>query len=87
MSTPQSAGSSSAYHMDLNRRGRVVIVKLAGSVNMDVCDEVRDRLIEIVDEEPTENLILDLSELKFICSVGLGGISQPTSVAGTTTAA
>jgi anti-sigma B factor antagonist len=62
------------YQIEVDRRGLIAVVKLAGSVNMDVCDQVRDRLIEIVDDHPTTRLVLDLSGLDFICSVGLGGI-------------
>jgi len=74
MSTSQSPMPPPPYQIEVDRRGLIAVVKLAGSVNMDVCDQVRDRLIEIVDDHPTTRLVLDLSGLDFICSVGLGGI-------------
>ena len=74
MSSHPSNRPSETYQLEVDRSGPVVVVKLTGSVNMDVCDDVRDRLIKLVDEQPTTHLVLDLQELEFICSVGLGGI-------------
>jgi len=49
--------------IDVERRGEAVICKLAGSATMDVCHLLNDRL-----------LVLDLGDLEFICSLGLGGL-------------
>lgn len=49
------------------------VVKLIGSANMEVAASLRDRLIALL-EQRCAPLVLDLSELRFITSVGLGGI-------------
>jgi len=62
------------YRMELRHYGSISVVKLIGSINIEVCDEMRSCLLQLVDEQPAPWLILDLSELDFICSVGLGAI-------------
>ena len=69
-STPSPAD---LLRVDVERHGNATIVKLTGSANMEASTDLRDRLIELVDEH-ISRLILDLSDLAFICSVGLGGI-------------
>ena len=59
--------------VDIERRGPVSIVKLAGSATMDVSTNLREQLIGLVDEQAA-TLVLDLAELDFINSVGLGAI-------------
>lgn len=49
------------------------VVRLAGSATMDVAGELRERLIELISAS-SPRLVLDLSGLEFISSVGLGGI-------------
>lgn len=57
----------------VQRRGAATVVKLAGSANMVVSSALRDQLVGLVDEH-TSQLVLDLTELEFINSVGLGAI-------------
>ncbi|HUU84046.1 MAG TPA: STAS domain-containing protein [Phycisphaerae bacterium] len=59
--------------IDVERRGEAVICKLAGSATMDVCHLLNDRLADTVRGEP-RLLVLDLGDLEFICSLGLGGL-------------
>ncbi|GMV97660.1 MAG: STAS domain-containing protein [Phycisphaerae bacterium] len=59
--------------MNVEHRGPVAVVKLAGSAHMDVTSKLRDQLVGIVDEK-TSDLVLDLADLDFINSVGLGAI-------------
>ena len=54
-------------------RPDATVVRLTGSANMDVSAGLRDQLISLVDTH-RKQLILDLSGLNFISSVGLGGI-------------
>lgn len=49
------------------------IVKLTGSAGMEVAGKLRDQLLSLINAE-TRRLIVDMSELEFINSVGLGGI-------------
>ena len=65
--------SSEPLRVEISPHGSATVVKLIGSANMDVSAGLRDRLIALV-EKQSEPLILDLSELRFISSVGLGGI-------------
>ncbi len=53
--------------------GATKIVRVAGSASMDSGNELRDRLVSMI-EADTRHLILDLADLEFINSVGLGGI-------------
>lgn len=62
-----------ALRIDIQHRGDVAIVKLSGSANMDVCGTLQDRLYELA-EQSIRQLILDLSDLDFMSSVGLGAI-------------
>jgi anti-anti-sigma factor len=40
---------------------------------MEACDQLQSELIQLV-EQPADPLVLDLSELTFICSLGLGAL-------------
>ena len=64
---------TNAFRLDVERRGNATIVKFAGSANMEVSSDLREQLIELVDDQFVQ-LVLDMSELEFICSVGLGAI-------------
>ncbi len=59
--------------IEFQPRGEALICKLTGSATMDVCDLLCERLAEGMQTEP-KLLVIDLSELAFICSLGLGGI-------------
>ncbi len=65
--------SADVLRIDVERRDDTAIIRLRGSANMDVAGDLRERLIELVDT-PMDQLILDLSELQFVSSVGLGAI-------------
>jgi anti-sigma B factor antagonist len=69
---PESDGSD-VLRIEVEQRGDSVIVKLSGSANMDVCNTLQDRLYEVIDL-PARQLIVDMSELDFMSSVGLGAI-------------
>jgi anti-sigma B factor antagonist len=59
--------------MTIERHGPATVVKLSGSAHMVVSNSLRDRLVSLVDEN-TRELVLDLADLEFINSVGLGAI-------------
>src|SRR5689334_463988 len=65
--------STEPLQVEVNPRDNATIVKLIGSANMDVSSGLRDRLITLLEQRAVP-LVLDLSELRFISSVGLGGI-------------
>jgi len=50
-----------------------VVVSLRGSASMDLCDKLNDTLLSACQMKPAM-LVLELSGLTFICSLGLGGL-------------
>ncbi|UCD27455.1 MAG: STAS domain-containing protein [Planctomycetota bacterium] len=62
-----------ALRYDVDRRDNVIVVKLAGSAHMENLTDLQDKLLKLVNDRP-EQLIIDLSDLNFISSMGLGGI-------------
>ncbi len=67
-STDNAAGN---FHMDIEQQGDAAVVRLVGAIHMNVCERLQTELIRLVDR-PTRKLILELSQLRFICSLGLG---------------
>lgn len=70
---PGSSSSGGELRIEIERRGDVAVVTLAGSAHMTVSTDLRDQLVELADET-TRQLVIDLSDLEFISSLGLGGI-------------
>jgi anti-anti-sigma factor len=70
-STPPS--SSGDFQFDVQQHGEDAVVKLIGSIHMAVCERLQTELLELIDR-PTRNVVLDLSRLEFICSLGLGAL-------------
>ena len=69
-----SAPSLQPLRVELHRsEGGTKVVRVAGSASMDSGTELRDRLIGFIDSD-TRRLVLDLADLEFINSMGLGGI-------------
>ncbi len=52
---------------------RGVVVSLVGSASMDLCDQLHKTLEDACQSRPPL-LIIDLTGLEFICSLGLGAI-------------
>ena len=59
--------------IDTKQIGGGVIVSLTGSASMELCDQLNAALFEACGKKP-ETLVVDLSRLDFICSLGLGGL-------------
>ena len=59
--------------IEFQPKGQSLICKLTGSATMEVCDLLCEQLAEGMLTEP-KLLVIDLSDLAFICSLGLGGI-------------
>ena len=68
-----AAPPSRELKIDVDHRGRAVVVTLSGSAHMNTSAELGDQLVELIDEQ-VRLLVLDLSQLTFISSMGLGGI-------------
>jgi len=59
--------------IEVEHREGVPIVLLRGAATMDVSAGLRDKLIELARSRPAQ-IVIDLSDLEFISSVGLGAI-------------
>lgn len=59
--------------IELARHDRAVVLTLSGSASMDVCDGLNQQLEDIGGDEP-DILVIDVTDLDFICSMGLGSI-------------
>ncbi len=59
--------------VEIENQGSATIARLIGSANMVVSTDLKDQLLDLVADEPRQ-LILDLSRLEFISSMGLSGI-------------
>lgn len=71
MSDPESPPH--ALDVSVEQRDEAAIIRLAGSANMDVATDLQERLLALV-EKPIPQIVIDLSDLDFINSVGLGAI-------------
>jgi anti-anti-sigma factor len=58
---------------DVKRSPRAAVVRISGSASMNEADKLRERL-ETLAGEKFPLVVLDLSGLDFICSLGLGAI-------------
>ncbi len=60
-------------HLEVSRRGKAAVMKVSGSVSMSEADTLRDRL-EGLAAQHVPVIVLDLREMDFISSLGLGAI-------------
>jgi anti-sigma B factor antagonist len=70
---PYHSPHSDDLKLDMEHHGQAVLVRMKGSGNMEVTEDLQERLYKLIDEG-AERVVLDLSELNFICSTGLGGL-------------
>jgi anti-anti-sigma factor len=59
--------------LDVSRQEEVWVIRIVGSVGMNEADQLRAALEEIM-AEPARAIVLDLSGMDFICSLGLGAM-------------
>jgi anti-sigma B factor antagonist len=59
--------------MDVERRGPAAVVRVRGSAGMEEADQFRRRLEQLA-EQPFAIIALDLGQLEFISSAGLGAL-------------
>jgi len=59
--------------LEIQEKGSCAVVRVTGSVSMSQADELRARLEELA-EKKTPLMVLDLAEMDFISSAGLGAI-------------
>ncbi len=68
-----SSTPAELLRVEVETQGTTTIARLIGSANMVVSTDLKDQLLDLVASQP-QQLILDLSQLEFISSVGLSGI-------------
>lgn len=61
------------FHMEVDEQGTAVVVRLSGSITMEICEDLQTQLVDLA-SQPTPQLIVDLSAVSFICSLGLGAL-------------
>ena len=59
--------------IQVNRQGDAAVMKVVGSASMAEADQLRTAIEELVSERISV-VVLDLSDMDFICSLGLGAI-------------
>ena len=68
-----TAGSVSELVVEVQRLAEAAVVRLRGSADMGHADALRDRLDGLA-QEPAATIVLDLAELEYISSAGLGAL-------------
>ena len=68
-----ASSPSRPLELHVDRRAAAAVVHVRGSVSMDEADHLR-RQIELLAGEQVPVIVLDLSQMDFICSLGLGAI-------------
>lgn len=61
------------FVLTVQRRDRSVVLKISGSVSITEAEPLREKLEELIAEK-VPVIVLDLSEMDFICSMGLGAM-------------
>jgi anti-anti-sigma factor len=73
MSDQPPHSDETPFRIDVDRKGPSVIARLVGSAHMTAAADLGQRLTALVDGT-TRHLVLDLTHLAFISSIGLSGI-------------
>jgi len=68
-----SPHTNNSLHLEVNRKNDAAVMKVSGSVSMSEAQQLREGLENLVSEQ-IPLVVLDLSEMDFICSLGLGAI-------------
>ncbi|MHC4717032.1 MAG: STAS domain-containing protein [Planctomycetota bacterium] len=61
------------FVLTVQRRDQAAVLKISGSVAITEAEPLREKIEELVAERMSV-IVLDLSEMDFICSLGLGAI-------------
>ncbi len=69
----QSESNSTQLRIDVEDRGTATVVTVHGSVGIQDAERLRESLEELTDRH-APLLVLDLSDMDFICSLGLGAM-------------
>ncbi|MGC9455003.1 MAG: STAS domain-containing protein [Phycisphaerae bacterium] len=69
----QGQNNSTQLEIDIEERGRATVIAVRGSAGMEDADRLRAALEELA-ERKVPVIVLELSGMDFICSLGLGAI-------------
>ncbi|HET6427091.1 MAG TPA: STAS domain-containing protein [Phycisphaerae bacterium] len=61
------------FVLTVQRRDRAAVLKVSGSVSLTEAEPLREQIDQLVAEQ-VPVIVLDVSEMDFICSLGLGAI-------------
>jgi anti-anti-sigma factor len=65
--------SDRRLEINVSERPGGVLVRLRGSATMEQCERLKESLLDIAEGSPPV-MVLDMADLDFICSLGLGSI-------------
>lgn len=68
-----TAGYAVPLEITVRRDGPVHIVSLSGAASIDVVESLQARLLALIDSS-TPNMVIDLSKLTFITSIGIAAL-------------
>ena len=68
----RAAGDSGRLHLEYRLDSRVAVVKVTGEVDVFTCGALRDSLLRVMTDENTAGMVVNLSEVNFIDSTGIG---------------
>ena len=68
-----TTSGNTPLHMEVTRQGDASVLKIAGSVSMGDADQLREQLEDLAAKR-VPVIVLDLGQMDFICSLGLGAI-------------
>ena len=68
-----TSSGNKPLRMEVTRQGDVAVVKVSGSVSMSEAESLRESLEKLAAEQ-VPHIVLDLDEMDFISSLGLGAI-------------
>lgn len=71
--TPNTCSGQKPFSIEVKRLADGILLNIRGSCTMEVAGQLSDRVLAAASESPAV-MYLDLSELDFIESTGLGGI-------------
>jgi anti-sigma B factor antagonist len=76
---PVTEGDSLDIAVNHSEEG--VLVRLSGRVGLDSSTTLRDRLLAILQEQPRQTIIVDLTEVSFIDAAGIATLLEALKIA------
>jgi anti-sigma B factor antagonist len=77
----QATETGSLLTIGLTRSERKAQICLSGRLTIDSSPELRDRLLALLEQEPLENLVIDLSEVPYMDLSGVATLLEALKIA------